>query len=77
MERYICLYTILDTWNALSNFFWESDELYVFGLNGRAFTTKQKNKTLIEYYEELIGISRELDYCEKVILKDPEDGKSY
>lgn len=44
----------------------DSDELQIFTLNQKAFSTKQ-------YYGELIEIFRELDHCDKVVMKDSED----
>ncbi|KAJ1386643.1 gag-polypeptide of LTR copia-type [Sesbania bispinosa] len=78
MKRYLRLPTAFDIWNALSKAFYDgSDELQVFVLNQRAFTAKQNNRTLTEYYGELVEIFRELDHRDKVVMKDPDDVKSY
>ena len=78
MKRYLRLPTALDIWNALSKAFYDgSDELQVFVLNQRAFTAKQNNRNLTEYYGELVEIFRELDHRDKVVMKDPDDVKSY
>ncbi|KAJ1379949.1 hypothetical protein SESBI_46433 [Sesbania bispinosa] len=74
MKRYLRLPTALDIWNALSKAFYDgSDELQVFVLNQRAFTAKQNNRTLTEYYGDLVEIFRELDHRDKVVMKDPDD----
>ena len=54
MKRYLCLPTTQEIWNALSKAFNDgSDELQVFTLNKRAFTTKQSGNSLSEIYGEL------------------------
>ncbi len=78
MKRYLRLPTAREIWVALSKAFDDgSDELQVFFLNQRAFTANQNGKTLSEYYGELTEIFRELDHHDKVVMKDPEDIKTY
>ena len=50
-----------------------SDELQVFTLNQKAFSTKQNGQPLSKFYKELIEIFPELDHPDKVVMKDPED----
>ena len=78
MKRYLRLPTARKIWVALSKAFDDgSDEFQVFFLNQKAFTAKQNGKTLSEYYGELTEIFRELDHRDKVVMKDPEDIKTY
>lgn len=42
-----------------------------------AISAKQSSKHLSEYYGELTKIFRELDHCDKVIMKDSKDVASY
>ena len=51
--------------------------MQVFFLNQRAFTANQNGRTLSEYYGELTEIFRELDHRDKVVMKDPEDIRTY
>ncbi|KAH9718177.1 cytochrome P450 family 96 subfamily A polypeptide 10 [Citrus sinensis] len=63
-----------EIWDALSKAFYDgSDELQVFTLNQKAFSTKQNGQPLSKFYGELIEIFRELDHRDKVVMKDPED----
>lgn len=74
MKRYLRIPTAFEIWNALSKAFSDgSDELQVFTLNQKAFSTKQDGRTLCRFYGELIEIFRELDHRDKVVMKDPED----
>ncbi|KAH9685409.1 protein kinase domain-containing protein [Citrus sinensis] len=60
--------------DALSKAFYDgSDELQVFTLNQKVFSTKQNGQPLSKFYGELIEIFRELDHRDKVVMKDPED----
>ena len=78
MKRYLRIPTAYEIWSALSKAFYDgSDELQVFALNQKAFTAKQSNKTLSEYYGELTEVFRELDHRDKVVMKDPEDIVAY
>ena len=78
IKRYLCLSTAQETWNVLSKAFYDgSDELQVFTLNQKAFTTKQNGKSLSKYYGELTEIFRELDHRDKVVMKDPDDIAAY
>ena len=75
MKRYLCLPTAQEIWSALSKAFYDgNDELHVFSLNKKAFTTKQNDRSLSEYYGELIEIFCELDHRE---MKDPDDIAAY
>ena len=54
MKRYLRLPTTQEILSALSKAFDDrSNELQVFTLNQRAFTTKQSSMSLSEFYEEL------------------------
>ncbi|KAH9678583.1 retrovirus-related pol polyprotein from transposon RE1 [Citrus sinensis] len=60
--------------DALSKVFYDgSDELQVFTLNQKAFSTKQNGQPLSKFYGELVEIFRELDHRDKVVMKDTED----
>ena len=57
MKGYLRLSTAREIWNALLKAFHDgSDELQLFTLNQKAFTTKQYGKSLSEYYGELTEI---------------------
>ncbi|WKA12065.1 hypothetical protein VitviT2T_029493 [Vitis vinifera] len=78
MKRYLRLPTAQEIWSALSKAFYDgSDELQVFTLNQKAFTTKQNSRSLFEYYGELTEIFCKLDHRDKVVMKDPEDIAAY
>ncbi|KAL4569194.1 hypothetical protein LXL04_024828 [Taraxacum kok-saghyz] len=78
MKRYLRLSTAHEIWIALSKAFYDgSDELQVFTLNQKAYTSKQNGKSLSEYYGELTTIFLELDHCDKVVMKYPDDVKAY
>ena len=78
MKRYLRLPTAQEIWSALSKAFYDgSDELQVFNLNKKAFTAKQSDKSLSEYYGELTEIFCQLDHRDKVVMKDPEDIAAY
>ncbi|KAL6319019.1 hypothetical protein AAG906_001492 [Vitis piasezkii] len=66
MKRYLRLPTAQEIWSALSKVFNDgSDELQVFTLNKKVFTSKQSDRSLSEYYGEL------------VVMKDPDDITTY
>ncbi|KAL3498583.1 hypothetical protein ACH5RR_041315 [Cinchona calisaya] len=66
MKRYLRLPTAHEIWSALSKAFYDGrNELQVFAINQKAFTSKQNGKLLYEYYEELAEIFRELDHRDK------------
>ncbi|KAH9752394.1 retrovirus-related pol polyprotein from transposon RE1 [Citrus sinensis] len=74
MKRYLRIPTAYEIWDALSKAFYDgSDELQVFTLNQKAFSTKQNGQPLSKFYGELVEIFRELDHRDKVVMKDPED----
>ncbi|KAH9675580.1 retrovirus-related pol polyprotein from transposon RE1 [Citrus sinensis] len=74
MKRYLRIPTAYEIWDALSKAFYdESDELQVFTLNQKAFSTKQNGQPISKFYGELVEIFRELDHRDKVVMKDPED----
>ena len=78
MKRYLHLPTAQGIWSALSKAFYDgSDELQVFTLNQKAFTAKQNDRSLSEYYRELTEFFCELDHRDKVVMKDPEDIATY
>lgn len=78
MKRYLRLPIAHEIWNALSKVFYDgSDELQVFSLNQKAFTSKQNGKSLSAYYGELVEIFRELDHRDKVVIKDHDDVTAY
>ena len=74
MKRYLWIPTAYEIWDAVSKaFYGGSDELQVFTLNQKAFSTKQNEQPLYKFYGELIEIFWELDHWDKVVMKDPED----
>ncbi|KAH9774809.1 retrovirus-related pol polyprotein from transposon RE1 [Citrus sinensis] len=74
MKRYLRIPTAYEIWDALSKAFYDgSDELQVFTLNQKAFSTKQNGQPLSKFYGELVEIFREFDHRDKVVMKDPED----
>ncbi|KAH9768480.1 Integrase catalytic domain-containing protein [Citrus sinensis] len=74
MKRYLRIPTAYEIWDALSKAFYDgSDELQVFTLNQKAFSTKQNGQPLSKFYGELIEIFRELDHRDKVVMKNPKD----
>ncbi|KAH9718241.1 hypothetical protein KPL71_022141 [Citrus sinensis] len=74
MKRYLRIPTTYEIWDALSKAFYDgSDELQVFTLNQKAFSTKQNGQPLSKFYGELIEIFRELDHRDKVVMNDLED----
>jgi hypothetical protein len=78
MKRYIRLKTARDIWKALSKAFYDgADELQVFTLNQRAFSSKQNGKSVSVYYGELIEIFSELDHRDKVIMECEKDVAAY
>ena len=78
MKRYLRLPIAQEIWSALSKaFYYGSDELQVFTLNQRAFTTEQSGKSLSEFCGELIEIFHELDHRDKVVMKDHDDITPY
>ena len=75
---YLHLPTTQEIWSALLKAVYdESDELQVFTLNQRAFTTKQSARSLSKFYGELTEIFLELDHRDKVIMKNPNDIITY
>ena len=78
MKHYLRLRTAREIWNALAKAFYDgSDESQIFALNQRAFSTKQVGRPLSTYYGDLVEIFQELDYRDKVIIKDPDDVTAY
>ncbi|KAG5530532.1 hypothetical protein RHGRI_025472 [Rhododendron griersonianum] len=78
MKRYLRLRTTREIWNALAKTFYDgSDESQIFSLNQRAFSTKQMSRPLSTYYGDLIKIFQELDHCDKIVMKDPDDVVAY
>ncbi|KAJ8636976.1 hypothetical protein MRB53_011243 [Persea americana] len=78
MKRYIRLPTTRDIWKALSKaFYYGADELQVFTLNQRAFSSKHDGRPLSVYYGELTEIFSELDHRDKVIMESETDVASY
>ena len=74
MKRYLCLRTTREIWSALAKAFYDgSDETQIFALNQHAFSIRQSGRSLPTYYGELIEIIQELDYHDKVKMRDPED----
>lgn len=74
MKRYLCLHTACEIWRALAKAFYDgSDETQIFALNQRAFSLRQSGRSLPIYYGELVEIFQELDYHDKVTMKDPDD----
>ncbi|KAL6335650.1 hypothetical protein AAG906_030788 [Vitis piasezkii] len=54
-----------------------AQEIWIFTLNQKAFTTKQSGRSLSEYYGELTKFFCELDHRDKVVMKDPENIAAY
>ncbi|KAJ0076870.1 hypothetical protein Patl1_35655 [Pistacia atlantica] len=78
MKRYLRLHTAQEIWNALAKAFYDgSDEAQIFALNQQAFSTKQVGRPLSTYYGDLVEIFQELDYRDKVVMKDPNDVIAY
>ncbi|KAL3534178.1 hypothetical protein ACH5RR_002639 [Cinchona calisaya] len=78
MKQYLRLPNAHEIWSALSQVFYDgSNELQVFALSQKAFTSKQSGKSLSKYYGELVEIFRELDHRDKVVLKDLDDVTAY
>ena len=78
MKRYLSLPTTQEIWSVFSKPFYDgSDELQVFTLNKKVFTTKQSGRSLSECYGEITEIFCELDHWDKVVMKDPEDIATY
>ena len=78
MKHHLRSPTAQEIQSALSKAFYDgSDELQVFTLNQKAFTSKQSGKSLSKYYGELTEFFCELDHRDKVVMKDPEDIATY
>ena len=78
MKRYLSLPTTLEIWSVYSKPFYDgSDELQVFTLNKKVFTTKQSGRSLSECYGEITEIFCELDHWDKVVMKDLDDIAAY
>ena len=78
MKHDLRLPTAQEIWKALSKAFYDgSDELQVFTLNQKAFTTRHTGKSLSGYYGELTEIFCELDLRDKIVMKDPDDIAAY
>jgi hypothetical protein len=74
MKRYLRLRTAREIWSALAKAFYDgSDETQIFHLNQRAFSSRQSGRSLPTYYGELVEIFQELDYRDKIKMRDPED----
>lgn len=55
MQRFICLPTVKDIWEAISKTFDDrTNETYIFKQNQRSFSSKQDGQTLPMYYNELV-----------------------
>ncbi|KAJ0078865.1 hypothetical protein Patl1_23807 [Pistacia atlantica] len=66
MKCYLRLSIACKIWSALSKAFYDgSDELLVFSLHQKAFTTKQNGRSLSVYYGELTEIFQELNHRNK------------
>ena len=73
MKWYLHLPSTYDNWKVLSKIFYGTTyELQVFALN-KAFSTKQRCKTLSVYYGELIKNFSELDHHDKVIMESDKE----
>ena len=78
MKRYLRISTAREIWSTLSKAFYDgNDEMHVYSSHQKAFSAKQRAKSLSVYYGELIEIFRELDHHDKVIMKDPNDVIAY
>lgn len=74
MKRYLRLRTAREIWRALAKAFYDgSDETQIFTLNQCAFSLRQSGCSLPTYYGQLVEIFQELDYRDKVTMKDPDD----
>lgn len=61
----------------LKAFYDKGNELRVFTLNQKAFSTKQGWKSITKYYEELAKTFQELGNRDKVIMKYSDDIVAY
>ncbi|XP_068667652.1 uncharacterized protein [Aristolochia californica] len=78
MKRYIRLCIAREIWKALAKTFYDgSNELQLFSLNQRAFSTKQAGRPLSTYYGDLVENFQELDHRDRIIMKDPDDVITY
>jgi hypothetical protein len=74
MKRYLSLRTAREIWSVFAKAFYDgSDKTQIFVLNQRAFSIRQSIRSLPTYYGELVEIFQELDYRDKVKMRDPED----
>ena len=63
MQRFICLPTAKEIWEAVSRTFYDgSNEICTFELNQKSFSTKQNGHPLPTYYNELVAIFQEIDH---------------
>ena len=78
MKRNLRLHIAHEIWIALAKAFYdEADELQLFALNQRAFSTKQVGRSLSTYYGDLIEIFQELDHHDKIVMNDFNDVIAY
>lgn len=67
MNMYVFLETIKEAWDSLEAMYTDkSDEIPIFKLHRKCFSTKQNGRSLATYYDELVGISQEIDWCNTV-----------
>lgn len=78
MKQYLQLKTAREIQTTLAKAFYDGlDETRIFTLHPRAFSLEQSGRPLSSYYDELIEILQELDYRDKVKMKDPYDVIAY
>ncbi|XP_071723004.1 uncharacterized protein [Rutidosis leptorrhynchoides] len=78
MKHYIRLRTAREICSALAKLLFDgSNESQNFALNQRVFSTKQAGRALSTYCADLIEIFQELDYRDKVQMKDLDDVIEY
>ncbi|KAF9689723.1 hypothetical protein SADUNF_Sadunf01G0121800 [Salix dunnii] len=74
MKRYLRLHTAREISSTLAKTFHDgSDETQIFAFNHYAFSLRQSGHSVPIYYGELIEIFQELDYHDKVNMRDPDD----
>ena len=62
MQRFIRLKNASEIWEAVSKTFYDgSDETLLFELNRKSFHTRQNNRPLPTYYNELVMLFQEID----------------
>ena len=62
VQQFIRLQTAKEIWDAVSKMLCDrSDETKLFELNRRSFSIRQNDRSLSNYYNELVGIFQDID----------------